>query len=105
MAVEPRGLRSNCEELREAAGSVEVGKALQRAGFSNRNVLAHSLQTGSLRSRAGRAVSSEASPFGLWLDGCLSLCVQMVIPLCMIVSSPLAIRTMVTGVLRDQDPP
>ena len=73
MTVEPRGLRSNCEELREAAGSAEVGNAPQRAGFSNRNVFAHSLETGTLRSRVGRAVSSEAFRFGLWLDGCLSL--------------------------------
>lgn len=36
VAVEPRGLRSNREELREAAGSAEVGKAPQMAGFSNR---------------------------------------------------------------------
>lgn len=42
VAVEPRGLRSNCEEPREAAGSAEVGKAPQMAGFSNRNVFAQS---------------------------------------------------------------
>lgn len=31
-----QGLRSNCEELREAAGSAEAGKAPQMAGFGNR---------------------------------------------------------------------